>query len=115
MQYVNCGQFPYPFIASASEGKINISVLEGKGTPVGLFKMPVFNLKEVTLPKCFKMIMFSDGILEILTSESIEDSDKYLHEIFSNDSVDVDKISEQLDLENREYFPDDLTFLMIEK
>ena len=115
MQYVNCGQFPYPLIASTSDGKINISVLEGKGTPVGLFKTPVFNVKEIALPKSFKMIMFSDGILEILTDESIEDSEKYLHGIFSDDNVDVDKISQQLDLENREYFPDDLTFLMIEK
>jgi len=114
MQYVNCGQFPYPLIADCKD-KISISALEGKGTPVGLFKKPVFHVKEIKFPEYFKMILFSDGILEILTADAVQDADKYINEIFSNENVDIDKISQQLNLENREYFPDDLTFLIVEK
>jgi len=119
MHYINCGQFPYPFIADICEDKENpkvkISVLEGKGTPVGLFKTPVFSVREIVLPKRFKMAMFSDGIIEILSDENIKNSDEYLHGLFNNENADIDKISSQLGLENRSYFPDDLTFLMIEK
>ena len=119
MYYINCGQYPYPFITEICGEKenpeIKLSVLEGKGTPVGLFKSPVFNVKEIMLPKRFKMIMFSDGILEILSDEHIKNSDQYLYEMFSVKNADIDKVSQQLGLENRAFFPDDLTFLMIER
>ena len=119
MHYINCGQFPYPFMTDMGSNKENseniISVLEGKGTPVGLFKTPIFHIKEISLPECFKMIMFSDGILEILSDERIKNSDQYLHEIFNNKNTDIDIISRQLGLDHRKVFPDDLTFLMIEK
>ncbi|MCL2706465.1 MAG: SpoIIE family protein phosphatase [Spirochaetaceae bacterium] len=119
MHYINCGQFPYPFIADIcgdkENSKVKISVLEGKGTPVGLFKTPLFSAREIMLPKCFKMVMFSDGIIEVLSAGDIKNSDEYLHELFSNKNIDIDKISSQLGLENRSFFPDDLTFLMIEK
>ena len=119
MHYINCGQFPYPFVADIRRDKeipeIKINVLEGKGTPVGLFKTPIFNVKEAVLPKCFKMVLFSDGILEILSDENIKNSEQYLYEMFSNENTDIDKVSQQLGLEKRSFFPDDLTFLMIEK
>jgi len=119
MYYINCGQFPYPFMAEIDRDKetpeIKITVLEGKGTPVGLFKSPNFTVREIAFPKCFKMAMFSDGILEILSNESIKNSDQYLHGLFKNADTDIDKISQQLGLENRSSFPDDLTFLMIER
>ena len=119
MHYINCGQFPYPFMANICTDKgsseTKITVLEGKGTPVGLFRTPIFNVREMTLPECFKMIMFSDGILEILSDDHIKNSDQYLHEVFSKKNIDIDIISQQLGIENRTFFPDDLTFLMIER
>ncbi len=119
MYYINCGQFPYPFMAdicrNGGNPETTVSVLEGKGTPVGLFRTPIFHVKEIKLPECFKMILFSDGILEILSNKSTESKDQYLHAIFNSDETDIDKISDQLGLESRAFFPDDLTFLMIEK
>jgi sigma-B regulation protein RsbU (phosphoserine phosphatase) len=93
-----------------------IDIIEGKGTPVGLFKTPIFRQKEMALPKRFKIIMFSDGVLEILPQKNIVEGNQYLYSILNDKDIDIDKIKSKLDIkEGQSSFPDDLTFLMIEK
>jgi serine phosphatase RsbU (regulator of sigma subunit) len=121
MYYINCGQFPYPFVIDTD--KIDekdmknscVTVIEGKGTPVGLFKTPIFRLKEMNLPQRFKMVMFSDGVLEILPQDSLDDKNRYLYSIFNDKDINIDKIKDKLSIEGMTSFPDDLTFFMIEK
>ena len=121
LSYINCGQYPYPFMlypcGPEKNGKTSeeLNIFEGKGNPVGLFKNPVFHVKEYKLPACFKMIMFSDGVLEILDHDSIESKNNYLHSLFADNPSDIDAVAKQLGLDRRTSFPDDLTFLTIEK
>ncbi len=117
LHYINCGQFPYPFIAGMCQGssRNSVGVIEGKGTPVGLFKTPLFRVRELQLPESFKMIMFSDGVFEILTQESTEEKSGYLYSLFTDSASGIESAAGELGLDKRSSFPDDLTFLMIEK
>ena len=111
LYYANCGQFPYPYYSDGKE----IKVVEKKGTPVGLFKSPVFRAEELELPESFSMMMISDGILEILNQETIEEKTSFLHSLLEHGKTDIDKVINIMGLDNRSSFPDDVTFLMIKK
>lgn len=116
--YANCGQFPYPFMINVNSetGKPEgINAIEGKGTPVGLFKSPLFRVRELDLPERFRIVMFSDGVLEILDQESTEDKNSYLFSLFSDNCFGIDRAASRLGLDSRSFFPDDLTFLIIER
>lgn len=119
MCYINCGQFPYPFIIDLSkniEEDGAISIIKGKNTPVGLFKKPIFRQQMLSLPEYFKLILFSDGVLEILPEKEISKKEEKLYSIFKKDkNAGVEAIIESLGLEKRVSFPDDLTFLIMEK
>jgi serine phosphatase RsbU (regulator of sigma subunit) len=121
MRYINCGQFPYPFMislhssAGTAKEQGEIRIIEGKGTPVGLFKKPIFRVKEMQLAEDFRIVMFSDGVLEILDLSSNEERDNYIYSLFLDNKTDIDAVEERLGLKSRLSFPDDLTFLVIEK
>lgn len=112
MCYINCGQFPYPFMIYPHGG---VKVIGGKGTPVGLFKKPVFRVCEEMLAEDFRMVMFSDGVLEILDLPSNQERANFIHSLFLDRKTGIDAVEEKLGLDSLSYFPDDLTFLMIEK
>ena len=67
------------------------------------------------LAEDFRMVMFSDGVLEILDLPSNQERDNFIHSLFLDRKTGIDVVEETLDLDSLSYFPDDLTFLMIEK
>ncbi len=111
LYYTNCGQFPYPFF---SDGKRTVAITD-KGTPVGLFRSPIFRANEIELPEKFSMMIISDGILEILNQKTTEDKTSFLHSLLEHEKGDIDTIVNIIGLDNRSSFPDDVTFLMIKK
>lgn len=111
LYYTNCGQFPYPYYHDGNR----IETISKKGTPVGLFKSPIFRSEELELPESFSMMMISDGILEILNQESTEEKTAFLHSLLDHGASDIDKVVNIIGLDNRTSFPDDVTFLMIKK
>ena len=111
LYYTNCGQFPYPYYHNGSI----VETIEKKGTPVGLFKSPIFRAEELDLPEKFSMMMISDGILEILNQETTDEKTLFLHSLLEHGKSDIDKVINIMGLDNRTSFPDDVTFLMIKK
>lgn len=111
LKYANCGQFPFPAVYDGTKA----CYIEDKGTPVGLFRNPVFRQGETVLPDNFSMFFASDGFLDILENMSVSEKSDYMLELVSNEHDSLDRIIEKLDLNKKENLPDDITFMLIKK
>ncbi|MBR9830159.1 MAG: SpoIIE family protein phosphatase, partial [Oceanospirillales bacterium] len=49
-----------------------------RGMPLGLFETPVFDECELELETAFSLTLFSDGILEIIEADSLEQKEQKL-------------------------------------
>ena len=67
LRYSVAGHLPLPVIMN-EEG---CRFLEGKGKPVGLFAEEEWPVYEVDIPKGSQLLMFSDGILEVLPTQDL--------------------------------------------
>lgn len=111
LKYANCGQFPFPAVYDGTKA----FYIEDKGTPVGLFRNPVFRQGETPLPDSFSMFFASDGFLDILENRSVSEKSDYMLELVSKEHDSLENIIEKLDLNNKENLPDDITFMLIKK
>lgn len=46
--------------------------------PLGLFEEPVFDELECALDDCFTLSLFSDGVLEVLEGDTLEEKEQVL-------------------------------------
>ncbi len=74
LRYAVGGHHPLPVLQQAGE----VSYLEGRGMPLGLFESPVFDERELPLADAFTLSLFSDGILEVLAGNSLADKEQQL-------------------------------------
>ncbi|MGH1461994.1 MAG: PP2C family protein-serine/threonine phosphatase [Neptuniibacter sp.] len=72
--YAVGGHHPMPILRKGDEA----SFLVGRGMPVGLFPEPMFEQKEICLGPEFELAVFSDGILEMLPEETMDDMEQRL-------------------------------------
>ena len=111
LKYANCGQFPSPVLVSDGKGDF----LADKGTPIGLFKTPVIQAKEINLPDHFSMFLTSDGLLDILEESDLEaKSSRILSELAENGDS-LEKLIENFKIRQHGSLPDDITFMLIRK
>lgn len=105
LTFVNGGQYPPPIITSEGHTK----TITSKGKAVGLFPFAKFPYTTIQLPSAFRFIIFSDGILDYLEDESIDEKIDELKSIAENNQVDalLRKIQSAAEI------PDDITLLTI--
>ena len=111
LKYSNCGQFPYPALCKDGE----CSFLPEKGTPVGLFKSPVFRVSEVRLPEHFTLLFASDGLLDILPEKGVDEKTARILKTLPENGDNLDKAIKSFGIEGLENLPDDITFMLITK
>ena len=87
--------------------------LVGKGVAVGLFPKPQFEVYQRTLPKGFKITVFSDGILEILPEMSLTDKEKLLLEVVARHEDSIDSLLMSFGLDRYDNLPDDIAVLRV--
>lgn len=109
MRYAVGAHFPMPIITS-SEGT---RFLEGSGLPVGLFDAPQWRTYTEALPEGFQLILFSDGILEVINAKSLDHKEKRLLELVSSGRHTIDRLSEALQLEEMSELPDDIAIVTV--
>lgn len=105
------GHYPNPVIW---DGK-NAIFLEGTGFAVGIYKNAIYELKTIELPKEFKILMLSDGILEMLEGGNLQENEHLLLTSLSQEQFDIDKFLRHFDIIDERGFPDDITVLLIGK
>lgn len=142
--FSNAGQFPCPIVRSQTgitmnlihdwrakdtplgtkyageeiipkQGHKKTTKIETKGPPVGMFRNARYREYELILPPEFTMLMVSDGILEILPQERLEDKLSYLEALMETKRPTIQEILGKLELTEEAQVPDDVTFLMVEK
>ena len=109
LKYSVGGHFPFPILACNGKAEY----LDGKGMAVGLFPKPAFQVYTKTLPPNFRIIIFSDGILEVLSDLSLSDKEKLLLEVVSKHDDGIDSLLVSLGLNHFDNLPDDIAVMSV--
>ncbi|MBJ6137835.1 PP2C family protein-serine/threonine phosphatase [Marinobacter litoralis] len=110
LSYAVGAHFPMP-ILSFEDGETRF--LEGSGLPVGLFEDPEWELYEVKLDRPFRLLLFSDGILEVIPDKSLDEKERTLLELVSGGSHTIASLSEALGLKSISELPDDIAIVSV--
>ena len=111
LTYSVAGQLPLPLLVT-DEGA---QYLEGKGAPVGLFEQTSYEEVELQLPPKFRIMMFSDGILEVLPAKSLADKEAMLLEAAADCRADLLSVFDRLGVDTSQNYPDDIALLVVDK
>ncbi|MDF0750246.1 SpoIIE family protein phosphatase [Marinobacter sp. 71-i] len=110
LRYSVGAHFPMP-ILSFEGGRTEF--LEGSGLPVGLFEAPEWEVYEIPLEQPFHLILFSDGILEVIKAKSLDEKEKTLLELVSGGSHTIASLSDALNLDEITELPDDIAIVSV--
>lgn len=109
LEYSVGGHLPMPVMWSA--GKTHY--LEGQGMPVGLFAEVSYNTYHYALPEDFRLLLFSDGVLEMIEEQPMAEKERKLLELVANGQGDLSLLSDWLHIDEQKELPDDITMVSI--
>ncbi len=90
--------------------------LENKGMVLGLVPHQTWHAQSAPFHQGTKLILLSDGILEILPQNNMDEKQRYLADFFAQQhEKDITKTLHQLIPEALHSIPDDITLLMVSK
>lgn len=110
MRYVFGGHLPFPILVTEQ----GCEYLTGKGKPVGIFPDATWEVNAKTLPEKFSLVVFSDGVLEILPQGELIDKEKFLLEVVSKNATSVKSLIDAFGISDLESVPDDIAILKVE-
>lgn len=110
LRYAVGAHFPMP-ILSFEGGET--AFLEGSGLPIGLFEEPEWEVYQVSLDRPFRLILFSDGILEVIKAKSLDEKERTLLELVSGGRHTIASLSEALNLDEMTELPDDIAIVSV--
>ncbi len=111
LHYSVAGHLPMPILMS--EGRTEY--LQGQGKPVGIFKEVNWDIYSLDLPPAFSLACFSDGVLEILPPEGLQEKEAYLLELLAKGDGSLEVIRDQLALDSVGEAPDDIAIMTVSK
>lgn len=111
MNYWVAGHLPMPALKVGD----SVSYLKGQGKPVGIFKDVTWQSYSLSLPSEFSLMCFSDGILEILPVDSIEEKESLLLQKIAESSGSLESICNTLEVSDEGETPDDIAILTISR
>lgn len=109
MRYVVAGHLPMPILFT-DEGA---SYLQGMGKPVGIFKDVSWSAYSCQLPERFSLMCFSDGVLEVLASQSLQDKEAELLGLVGSSNGTLEGVCNTLGIKDIRDNPDDIAVLAI--
>ncbi|AUM14687.1 SpoIIE family protein phosphatase [Ketobacter alkanivorans] len=107
--YCSAAHFPPPILVTDG----NAIPLEGSGLPVGLFDEVNYINQEVAIGESFHLVIFSDGVLEVMPQKSVAEKEQHLMEIVSNGIHNIDQLLDHLDLRTKNAVPDDIALMTV--
>jgi serine phosphatase RsbU (regulator of sigma subunit) len=105
------GHFPMPILVTPGKAEY----LEGRGMPVGLFKDAVYKRATVTIPSVFSLMMFSDGILEIMSESSLNKKEQALLVMASKAKGNLENIWTLAGVAEHSEVPDDIAIATVSR
>ena len=109
LQYSVGGHFPMPVLLQQGQAQY----LEGRGMPVGLLREAQYETHEYQLQQDFELLLFSDGILEIIPQPSLQEKEDSLLEMVRSSAGDLENLAAQLQLDELPEVPDDIAMMAI--
>ena len=110
LTFSGAGQFPFPVLWQGGSAEI----LETSALPVGLFDSARYENGTRTLGDDFVLLMFSDGILEVLPETSVARKIAFVVARGAEYGFDVRQLLSDLGLQGKT-LPDDIAFLTVRK
>lgn len=110
LQYSSAAHFPGTILCQGGQ----CLYLELGGLPLGVCETE-YESQETHLEEAFEIVLFSDGVLEILPEDSLKNRENHLISLVESGSRSVSAISKQLSLEGRSEVPDDIALLTIRR
>ena len=113
-RYSDAAHFPGTILcADESAGFLEIG-----GKPLGLYSEPGFNTHELALPKCYRIVMFSDGVFEILPQSTLDSKEAHLLSVVKSHHQDapeamVDDLVDDLGVLTARTIPDDIAIFTV--
>ena len=107
--FANAGAVPYPLLVDASGARY----LESRSTPVGMFDASKFNNETLHIPGPFRLLMCSDGVLEVLAENTNDAKLARLAQAVSVNAAGLSAIQNSLQISTTGHLPDDLTMLLV--
>jgi len=111
LTFANGGQFPHPIMLSGGTAES----MKIKGTPLGLFPFSTYENTELDLPQSFVLVLFSDGVLEILDQASLVEKQQYLEMVTERSDGDIGRMVKRLALIDITMPPDDVSILTVQR
>ncbi|WP_062269008.1 SpoIIE family protein phosphatase [Endozoicomonas arenosclerae] len=109
LTYAFGGHYPLPILSTPEETRC----IEGRGLPVGLFEDATFEDVTIDLPEQFTLTILSDGILEVLPQQTLQEKEDYLLSVIKEGAVTVSALTEKLGLKTIKAAPDDVAMLIL--
>jgi sigma-B regulation protein RsbU (phosphoserine phosphatase) len=103
------GHYPNPVLLENGKSRF----LEGQGFPVGILKKTEYQRLTLEISQSAKLLMFSDGIAEILPEKDMASKEQLLLSMASAGEGTIDHFIQQLGLDNKKGLPDDVTILTL--
>jgi len=111
LQYSVGGHYPNPILLVGD----NIQFLEGKGFPVGILKKVTYQSHTIVFPPHAKLILFSDGVMEIVPAKDMQEKEKLLLAMLKENKGDIDAVLTSLGVDGKKELPDDVTVMVLQK
>ncbi|WP_196138459.1 response regulator [Aliikangiella sp. G2MR2-5] len=111
LTYSVAGQYPAPVVINNQQ----VSVLNSCGFPVGLFEWANFENETITVGKNFKLVMVSDGWLELVSEENGPAGEEFLVNYLHTNSITIDNLMKPVRQYPEDNLPDDITVFIITK
>jgi serine phosphatase RsbU (regulator of sigma subunit) len=106
--YANAGAFPWPLVLQPQQERY----LELKSTPVGMFDFASYRNHCLLMQDNSSILLFSDGILDVMPQQSTEQKLQYLLQKCSEQN-DIAALLQALAIDPNKPLPDDLTILKL--
>ena len=103
------GHYPNPILVEGGKARF----VEGKGFPVGIMPAAVYQAHTLSLTGNNQLVIFSDGVMEILTQTNTDEKEKRLLELVQSGDGSVEYFTKTLKLDEKISRPDDLTCLSL--
>ncbi len=111
LKYSVAGQYPAPVLLQNNQ---NVA-LKDDGFPLGLFEWATFKSKSVEISKGFKLLMVSDGWLELIPVDGKPASESYLLDFAARNPINIPVLMKPVKRYQEDNPPDDITVFIVEK
>jgi len=111
LEYSNAAHFPGVMLSSAEDTVF----LEIGGLPLGLYGSAQYESRKVDLPETFTMVMFSDGVFEIMPQQTLKAKEEYLLSLVKSGNRSIESLTDHLGLDTVKDVPDDIAVFTVVK